>query len=92
MARDILSGFGPDSSNPQVPRITKNGPVAVRGVNRYSPPQGPIGIDRTPGPGLGGYNCGNSGSQGARHSTGDGAGGSPGLHGDNCGMGENRKG
>lgn len=56
----------------------------------YSPPTGPIGIDRV-GVGLGGANLGNCGTQtgGAR---GDGAGGSPGLHGENRGMGTNRKG
>jgi hypothetical protein len=92
MARDILSEFGPDSPNPQVARITKNGPVAERDVNKYQPPQGPIGIMRTPGPGHGGANLGCCGTQGQRSSRGDGSGGSPGLHGDSKGMGTNRKG
>lgn len=92
MAKDILGMYGPDSANPQTPSMKKNGPVAQRDVLNYQPPQGPIGIMRTPGPGLGGANLGCCGTQGQRSSTGDGAGGSPGLHGENRGMGVNRKG
>lgn len=91
MPRDILSEYGNDTPNLQVARITKNGPEPERDVRNYRPPQGPIGIGNR-GPGLGGANLGNCGTQGQRSSTGDGAGGSPGLHGENRGMGSNRKG
>lgn len=98
MARGILSEYGPDAAKMQVSRITKNGPAATReqtagiGPGRYDAPYGPIGINRTPGPGLGGANLGCCGTQGQRNDSGDGTSGSVGLGGLNRGMGSNRKG
>lgn len=93
MGRDILSGFGPDSPANQKPRATSGGVMMSdkKGVNAYAPPQGPIGISRT-GVGLGGANLGCCGTQGPSGARGDGASGSPGLHGKDRGMGTNRKG
>lgn len=92
MGRDILSGFGNDSGAGDKPRATSGGITRARDVMGYQPPTGPIGINRTPGPGLGGANLGCCGTQGGDGVSGDGAGGSPGLHGKNRGMGSNRKG
>ena len=75
---------------PQKPRASGGGAQVCRDVMNYKPPTGPIGIDRV-GVGLGGANLGNCGTQGSGV-RGDGAGGSPGLHGENRGMGTNRKG
>ena len=91
MARGILSEYGPDANKPQAPRARGGGPTTARDVMNYKPPQGPIGISRV-GVGLGGANLGNCGTQGPSPARGDGAGGSPGLHGDNEGMGTNREG
>ncbi len=90
MARGILSEFGPDSPKPQASRASSGGVTRARDVMNYKPPAGPIGMGHT-GPGLGGANLGCCGTQtgGVR---GDGSGGSPGLHGENRGMGVNRKG
>lgn len=63
-------------------------PASPRDVNNYCPPQGPIGIGHS-GPGLGGHNCGNTGSQGPYDDDYE-TSGSPGLHGQNEGMGTNR--
>ena len=90
MARPILSEYGPDANKPQAPRARSGGVTSARDVMGYKPPQGPIGISRT-GVGLGGANLGNCGTQGPSSDRGDGAGGSPGLHGDNEGMGTNRE-
>jgi hypothetical protein len=92
MARGILSEFGPDAPKTMEPRATRGGVMKARDVNMYQPPQGPIGITRTPGPGLGGSNLGCCGTQGRHDTDGDGGSGSPGLHGMNQGMGTNRKG
>jgi hypothetical protein len=92
MARDILGGFGPDASKHMEPRASRGGVMKARDVNMYQPPQGPIGINRTPGPGLGGVNLGHCGTQGEHYVSTDGGSGSPGLHGENRGMGTNRKG
>jgi hypothetical protein len=91
MARGILSEYGNDTPKQQAPRITKNGPASDRDVNNYRPPQGPIGIGHS-GPGLGGVNLGNAGTQGKSSCETDDSGGSPGLHGSNKGMGVNRAG
>jgi hypothetical protein len=64
MARDILSEFGPESKErgmavvnlPQTPHAK---PIP------YDPPKGPMGIGHE-GPGLGGNNHGNCGTQGKR--------------------------
>lgn len=91
MPRDILSGFGPDSPSNQKARATSGGVMSARDVNAYATPQGPIGISHT-GVGLGGANLGCCGTQGPSSGRGDGASGSPGLHGKDRGMGTNRKG
>jgi hypothetical protein len=90
MARDILSEYGKDSNSPMAPRATKGGETSARDVMNYSPPQGPMGIMGNNKPGLGGDNCGNCGTQGAS-SISKSESGSPGLHGDNKGMGTNRR-
>ena len=63
------------------------GPKSVgsssRDVLNYSPPTGRAASHI--GVGLGGHNCGPSGTQGPYATRGDGQSGSPGLHGDNCG-------
>ncbi len=90
MARPILSEFGPDASKSQAGRASSGGIERFRDVMGYSPPCGPIGISRV-GVGLGGENCGNTGTQG-KYSTKVSESGSPGLGGDREGMGTNRKG
>lgn len=98
MAREILGGFGPDSSQPQKPRASKGGihPGMERDVMGYQPPVIP-GWDPhgSKSPGLGGTNLGCCGTQGQRNSTGDGGDGMPGIKrsgGEGRGMGTNRKG
>jgi hypothetical protein len=86
MARDILDEYGPDADKPQAARATCGGVVEAKKLP-YSPPVGPIGIAHE-GPGLGGHNCGNAGSQGASSLHGDGGAGAPGIvrmGGDNSG-------
>lgn len=90
MSRDILSEYGPESPNKQVARITSNKSVDERDVLDYQAPQGPKGIGNR-GPGLGGENLGNCGTQGTT-STPVSESGSPGLGGRNKGMGTNRRG
>lgn len=53
---------GPDHNSPQVPRATNGGQMPVKPIP-YSKPQGPSGQMRD-GPGLGGDNCGQCGTQG----------------------------
>jgi hypothetical protein len=80
MAKDILSEFGNDSSQPQRPRAASGGCTEAKDVMDYQSPTGPKYITRT-GPGLrGGTNFGNAGSQGKRNIYAEGSG-SPGLHG-----------
>ncbi len=62
MSRDILSEYGPDSSQPQKAR-SECGGVKESKELPYDPPKGPSGQMRQ-GPGLGGTNHGNCGSQG----------------------------
>lgn len=92
MGRDILSEFGRDSGAGNKPRATSGGVTSARDVMGYSPPKGPTNIMDPKSPGLHGHNCGNSGTQGARGTSTDGSSGSPGLHGNNRGMGTNRRG
>lgn len=80
MARDILGGYGRDSSQPQAPRATRGGCTTASEIP-YSPPQGPKGIMEPQSPGLHGQNYGiqNGPDRGGPHS------GRPGLGGDNHG-------
>lgn len=64
MARDILGEYGPDSPMNQKPRATSGGVEEAKPLP-YSPPKGPIGQGHE-GPGLGGMNHGNAGTQGKR--------------------------
>lgn len=64
MCRDILSEYGPESSQPQKARATHGGCCDTKELP-YDPPKGPSGQMRQ-GPGLGGTNHGNCGSQGKR--------------------------
>jgi len=52
MAKDILSHYGRDSTNPQSPRATCGGVKEAKPLP-YSPPKGPTNQMRQ-GPGLGG--------------------------------------
>jgi len=63
MADDILSDFGRDSSTSDKPRATSGGATSAKDLP-YSPPTGRAGS--TSGPGLGGTNHGQCGTQG-RH-------------------------
>jgi len=54
--RDILSEYGRDSNSPQEPRATSGGAMKPKPTS-YSPPQGPLGINKS-GPGLHGDNHG----------------------------------
>jgi hypothetical protein len=60
---DILSEYGNDSGAGQVGRATNGGQQEVKPIP-YSPPTGRGGS--TKGPGLGGTNHGNCGTQGKR--------------------------
>ncbi len=62
--RDILSEFGPDSSQPQRPGATSGGVTQAKELP-YDPPKGPSGMMKQ-GPGIGGTNHGNCGTQGKR--------------------------
>lgn len=62
MSKDTLSEYGSDVSHPQAPRATNGGQVPVRDVHNYRPPVGPKGMTHE-GPGLGGDNHGNCGTQ-----------------------------
>ena len=88
MAREIL---GPSRSMPRSKKL--DGGIEMDDkcdVMNYRAPYGPSSISNC-GPGLGGDNCGNSGSQG-KSSTRMYESGSPGLGGRNKGMGTNRRG
>lgn len=82
MGRDILSEYGPESMPDAEPGFVDGGIKQARDVMNYREPTGPINR-HNPSPGLpGGTNVGQGPNMGA---TGDGGGGSPGLHGENKG-------
>ena len=58
---DILNEYGPDSPANQKPRATNGGQMEKKELP-YSPPQGPKGLGNS-GPGLGGTNHTNCGTQ-----------------------------
>lgn len=64
MPRDILSEFGPDSKQPQAAPARSGGVTEAKPLP-YDPPTGPSSQSHR-GPGLGGTNHGNCGSQGCR--------------------------
>lgn len=59
MARDILSGFGPNSASNQKPSATNGGQMPVKDIS-YSPPVGPKSINDPKTPGIHGTNHGNN--------------------------------
>jgi hypothetical protein len=63
MSDDILNMYGSDSGAGQKPRATNGGKQDPKPIH-YSPPTGRA--SSTSGPGLGGTNCGQCGTQG-RH-------------------------
>lgn len=65
MSRDILSEYGNDSAQSQVPRATNGGCCDPKMIP-YSAPVGPSNIGDSKSPGLHGTNHGNTGTQG-RH-------------------------
>lgn len=81
MARDILSGFGPNISKKQAPTATCGGVTESVDVMNYRAPTGPTNIGDSKGPGLHGTNhgCGQQFSSASR-------GGGPGLGGSNNGL------
>ena len=80
MARDILGGFGPNSSQPQASSARSGGVTSAKELP-YSPPIGPKGVMSGESPRLHGSNHGvsNGSSQGGSHS------GSPSIGGTNHG-------
>ena len=65
MSKDILGMYGPDSSQPQVASMKKNGPVECKSLP-YDPPKGPSNMMHK-GPGLAdSTNHGCCGTQGTR--------------------------
>lgn len=83
MANDILSQYGPGTSQPQRGGVSCGGvlPGDTKDVRNYSPPVGPKGIMDPKSPGLHGSNHGteNGPDMGGSHS------GSPGIGGSNHG-------
>jgi hypothetical protein len=76
MARDILSEYGPESSQPQAPRATTGGVKEAKPIANYKPPQGPTNINDPKNPGLHGQNHGM-----AKRPVASGTSGSPGIGG-----------
>ena len=64
MAKDILSMYGPDSPDKQMPRATSGGVKECKPLP-YSPPKGPSN-QMSQAPGIGGTNHGMCGTQGKR--------------------------
>ena len=62
MDKDILSEYGPGTTQPQKGRATSGGSTTAKELP-YSPPQGPTG-QMQKSPGLHGSNMGNQGTQG----------------------------
>jgi hypothetical protein len=62
MARDILSEYGPDSPDRQMPRATSGGVKEAKPL-AYDPPKGPSNINDSKSPGLHGSNHGCCGTQ-----------------------------
>lgn len=87
MARPILSEYGPDTPKKMASRMSGSGQAGSKPLP-YDPPKGPIGLGNS-GPGLGGVNYGNCGTQGPKSIISE-TSGSVGLHGNNRGMGSNR--
>ncbi len=61
---EILSKFGGDSRQPQAARASNGGKQTPKPIP-YSPPKGAL-VPMNKGPGIGGTNHGNCGSQGKR--------------------------
>jgi hypothetical protein len=85
MARSILGGFGPDSSQPQASGVSCGGvlPGDTKDVNNYQAPYGPKNIMDPKSPGLHGANRGTTNGP----NQAGGQGGSVGLGGKNHGCG-----
>lgn len=66
MSKDILRGFGPDSSNTQAPSAECGGilPGEEVDVMNYKAPVGPSNINDSKSPGIHGTNHGNNPSKG----------------------------
>ena len=64
MARDILSDYGSDTSQPQKARASNGGCLEARDVHNYQAPVGPSNINDRKSPGLHGTNHGVCGTQG----------------------------
>lgn len=79
MTRDILRGYGPESSQPQASTASCGGVCEgdTRDVMNYSPPKGPKGIMDPKSPGIHGSNYGNQNGpdRGGSHSGSSGIGG-----------------
>lgn len=90
--KDILGMYGPNSSQPMAKRAKGGGDMPERDVMNYRPPSIP-GWDPkgSVGPGIGGVNYGNCGTQGPKAIKPE-SGGMVGLGGEKLGMGTNRKG
>lgn len=84
MGKDILSEYGPGSSQPQRAGVSCGGvlPGETKDVMNYKPPQGPRGIMDPKSPGIHGSNHGNGDGSGMDSRRGSG---SPGLGGTNHG-------
>lgn len=64
MSKDILSEYGPESSQPQRAGAANGGRLESKDVHNYKPPVGPTNINDSKSPGLHGTNHGNVVNQG----------------------------